>query len=70
MSTPMLRSRWLRLFPVTMVGLVCLAQAGMNGCSSYDNGTSRTRTTRTVDTPEQRSTTTTTRERKVEDYPR
>lgn len=55
------------------MGLVIAAAvlpAGLLGCESYDNGSTRTKTTRTVETPEESVTTTTTKEKKVEDYPR
>lgn len=40
------------------------------GCESYDNGTTRTKSTRVEETPHEKTTTTTTTERKVEDAPR
>ncbi len=39
------------------------------GCS-YDNGTTTSKSTKTVETPNETRTTTTTRERTVEDAPR
>ncbi len=48
---------------------ISLALVSLVGCS-YENGTTERKTTRTVESPTQKTTTTTKTERKVEDYPR
>jgi hypothetical protein len=58
-----------RLVLVAFAAVFAGTIAGPPGCESYETGSTRTKTTKTVETPEERTTTTTKRERTVEDYP-
>lgn len=50
---------------VVSVAAMLLGALGLAACESYDDGTTRSKSTRTVETPTQKTTTTTTHEKTV-----
>ena len=67
-----MRDRFCKLrtgLTVALAAALSVAGLMLPACESTENGTTRTKSTKTVETPDERTTTTTTHERKVEDYP-